>query len=387
MIRRPVVGLALAYSLVAASCSVGPITLSSGSSGSRPGLPECRSTGGPAAAQPAAAQPVAGHPRLWVTAADLPRLRSWATTSNPVYSKGVAVLASTIEDEIKAGKIPQSDTGSREYEDYPTEAIAAFFAFLSLVSPDQPSRDYYALCGRALLMYVMDQAAKGPARGQPFRGPTFAGSDSNRARWQGESYGLAVDWLYPVLTATDKATIRKVFLRWCQEIVTSGYHAPKPVGVVNDPSLLSDRLDLRWAANNYVSALARNLGLMAMSMDPADDPGGLLAKYLGESTGAFLYRIDALYRGDARGGLGVEGFEYGPPALGYWAELLLALHTAGQDDPKRWGPQTVLTNNPFWRDAVPAFLNEQSAVTVPDPDGTAVYQPAMFGDAQRFWME
>jgi hypothetical protein len=327
---------------------------------------------------------VAGHPRLWITGADLPRLRSWATSSNPAYAKGVAVLAGSIKDTIKAGKIPQSDSGSREYQDYPTEAIAAFFAFLSLISPDQPSRDYYARCGRALLMYVMDRAANGPASDQPFRDSNFATSDSNRARWQGESYGLAVDWLYPVLTSEDKATIRKVFLRWCQEIVTGAYHAPQPVGVVNDQRLLSDKLDLRWAANNHASALARNLGLMAMSMDPADDSGGLLAKYLGESTGAFLYRMDALYRGDARGGLGVEGYQYSPQALGYWAQLLLALHTAGQDDPARWGPQTVLTNNPFWRDAVPAFLNEQSAVTVRNSDGTAVYQPAIYGDAQRF---
>ncbi|HKW71883.1 MAG TPA: hypothetical protein VJQ08_03555 [Candidatus Dormibacteraeota bacterium] len=106
-------------------------------------------------------------------------------------------------------------------------------------------------------MYVMDRAAKWPAQGQPFRDPTFATSDSNRARWQGESYGLAVDWLYPVLTSKDKATIRKVFLRWCQEIVTGAYHAPQPVAVVNDPRLLFDKLDLRWAANNHASALGQ----------------------------------------------------------------------------------------------------------------------------------
>ena len=30
-------------------------------------------------------QPVPSHPRLWITTNDLPRLRSWATPTNPVY--------------------------------------------------------------------------------------------------------------------------------------------------------------------------------------------------------------------------------------------------------------------------------------------------------------
>jgi len=28
---------------------------------------------------------VSGHPRLWVRAADLPQLRAWATSSNPMW--------------------------------------------------------------------------------------------------------------------------------------------------------------------------------------------------------------------------------------------------------------------------------------------------------------
>lgn len=35
--------------------------------------------------------PVATHPRILITAADLPRLQSWATTSNPVYQSGLLV--------------------------------------------------------------------------------------------------------------------------------------------------------------------------------------------------------------------------------------------------------------------------------------------------------
>jgi len=33
--------------------------------------------------------PVSSHPRLWITPSDVPRLRSWATSSNPVYQNGL----------------------------------------------------------------------------------------------------------------------------------------------------------------------------------------------------------------------------------------------------------------------------------------------------------
>jgi hypothetical protein len=35
--------------------------------------------------------PVTSHPRLWLTTSDLPRLRSWATPSNPMYQNGLLV--------------------------------------------------------------------------------------------------------------------------------------------------------------------------------------------------------------------------------------------------------------------------------------------------------
>ena len=38
----------------------------------------------------------AGHPRLWLRADDLPRLRSWANESNPLYRDGLAILAAAI---------------------------------------------------------------------------------------------------------------------------------------------------------------------------------------------------------------------------------------------------------------------------------------------------
>lgn len=42
-----------------------------------------------------------------------------------------------------------------------------------------------------------------------------------RSRWQGEAFGLTVDWAYPYFTAADKKQIRKVFLRWASEQYTA----------------------------------------------------------------------------------------------------------------------------------------------------------------------
>ena len=36
--------------------------------------------------------PVTTHPRLWINQTDLPRLQSWAVSSNPIYAQGVAPL-------------------------------------------------------------------------------------------------------------------------------------------------------------------------------------------------------------------------------------------------------------------------------------------------------
>jgi len=140
----------------------------------------------------------------------------------------------------------------------------------------------------------------------------------------------------------------------------------------------------------YYNAHMRNIGLMAMAFDQADDPGHTLGKYLENATGAWLYTVDYLLRHDARGGLAPEGFEYGPHSLGYAAQFLLALHTAGLDNPTMRGAQVVLGGNPFWADLVPAYLHSLSPAPVPYTDGTyrylgPVYEPAWYGDAQQYW--
>ncbi len=89
------------------------------------------------------------HPRLWITQADLPRLRSWAVNSNPIYKNGLLAAANTAAAHADkhwnytAGK-PDSgwqDDGDVNWEGDDTEAYAEFFAFMSLIDPSPAKRD------------------------------------------------------------------------------------------------------------------------------------------------------------------------------------------------------------------------------------------------------
>ena len=338
-------------------------------------------------ARPVAAAPVTSHPRLWLTSADLPRLRAWASASNPLWVDGLAPLAAAAKEEIDAGLVPGSDAenGAVGWVEYPAETYAELCAFMSLVGPEA-DRAGWAQRARALLMYVVEKALPGAAEGQPYRDPEFSTRD--RSRWHGEGFGLTVDWIYPYLTAEDKAKIRTVFLRWAAENADAGitgHDHPEPKGVVNDPALVDSPSKTRWAVNNYYTAHLRNLGLMAMALDPADDPGGELTGQLRSVTGAWLYVLDRALRTDAAGGLVPEGFEYGPQTLGFAAQLLLALETAGQADPAVHGPQVSWDGNPFWDELVSAFLHSISPSAVAAPsDGLPVYLPAWYGDGQSY---
>lgn len=332
------------------------------------------------------------HPRLWLTNSDLPRLRSWATSSNPMYETGLKPLVARAKEEMDAGTVPNRDCGSTEYETYPTEMYAELFAFMSLVDNDAAARADFARRARTLLMHVIHIAAQGPAAeanyvcdgstGYPaFRSPRFFTEDSNRARYHGEAFPLVVDWIYPSLSAQDKQEIRAVFLRWSQEIIERGYHHPEPVGVVNDPTLFSNGNQLRWAGNNYFTGHMRNLGMMALAMDAADDTNGQLRNYLGNATGAWLYLFDRLSRTDSKGGMLPEGFEYSPQTASYAIQFLLALRTAGADG---CGAHCQVAGNPFWDDVLTAHYHSLSPATQINSDGQTVYQPAWYGDAQTY---
>lgn len=337
---------------------------------------------------PSTAVPISGHPRLWVQAEDLPRLRELVRNSNPYWRDGLAILVETAKQNMDTGLVPGEDNGSSGWVEYPTEQHALLFAFMSLIHPDASERDAYAARARALLMYIMDRAARGPAEGKPFRDTSFSWND--RSRWNGRSFGLTVDWIYPYLSKSDKATIRKVFLRWSEEIRSEGRFHPEPVGRTNDPATLADPQQLRWSANNYFTAGMRNMGYMAMALDPADDPDNQLHDYLKDAIGARLYLLDNLLLTDGRGGLSPEGFQYSPQALGYATEFLLALYTAGETDPAKWGSQvSSLSENPFWNDAIPAFLQSLSPATITYPGDLSylgpVYQPAWYGSGEKYW--
>ncbi len=336
-----------------------------------------------------ATQPVTTHPRLWLTEDALPRIRTFASEDNPLWMGGILPLLDTFEAQVASGVVPAQDDGAIAWAEYPTENYAQFFAFLYLIHPDEAARARYGEIARDLLMFAINEAAKGVAEGEPFRDPYFSVFD--RSRWWGAGFPLTVDWIYPLLSAEDKATIREVFLRWIAEneaaTVTGDANHPQPEGLVNDPALLEDTYRVRWAGNNYFTAHMRNIGLMAMALDPEDDPDGSLTGALGSATGAWLYMVDALLKGDSRGGLTAEGFEYTPLALSYVTQFLLALHTAGQDDPATWGPQVEFTANPFWNEVIPALLHSFSPApgTIPGMEYLApMYFPAWYGDGETY---
>jgi ligand-binding sensor domain-containing protein len=386
-----------------------------------------------ATAMPTIIPPVTTHPRLWITVNDLPRLRSWATAANPMYQYGLLPTVNTGRARADAHwswtwqggtGLPDSgwrDTGSTQYEwDY-TEAYAQLFAFMSLVDPNQTNRDQYAGRARDMVMWIMNQAALGHAAGQPFRDPQFA--TFNRANEWGQDLPLTVDWIYGYLSPADKATIRTVFLQWAQDNLTAYpvANGPSPIlGVINDLRLLGSspsqtayqqqiyQKQLRWTANNYWLAHMRLITLMSMGFDPADDPGGALTSYTRNATGWWLYQAYAMFEdattvqaafgvppgnksiGLASGGIPVEGTLYGH-SLGYLAQALLAMRTAGYDTPTLSGPQINLIHSAYWDRVVGGYLNSISpnSHTPPASSGYAylgpIYWQANHGDLLRVY--
>ena len=332
------------------------------------------------------------HPRLLVTPDDLPRLRSWATDDNPVYAEGLAPKVAQAEQLVADGTIPDTDSGLwSSYEPYPTESYAELFAFMSLVHPDRAKRDEYGELARRLLMYVVDKALPGPG-GDEDPWTAFGFSTFNRSRWAGEGFGLTVDWAYPYFSDEDKDKIRTLFLRWSEEqfraypaISASGGAPDFSVdGPFEDTSLADGPAQVRWSTNNYFTGHLRNLTLMSLALDDADDPGGELHRYLENATGQWLYLTAKALRGDAAGGLSPEGSEYAASSLAYVVQTQLALRTAGRED-------TELGD--FWDDFVVALFASLPShdQVAPDPDlandqGEApTYQPATFGDLERYW--
>jgi len=377
--------------------------------------------------------PVTTHPRLWVTPADLPRLQGWATASNPVYQNGLLPLLNQAINIYNTQFFPGGsananwpDPGDTQgYQGYLTEQYAFVLAFHSLINPNATNRATYAKMARNILMVAMNQAALGHLSGAPFRDPLFA--VYNRANADGEKWGLIVDWIYNavdaqnslILTAADKLTIRNVFLIWANDCInayTTGGDHPAPIGVMNSPQLLPVGKPYRMAANNYYLGHARLLTMMALSMDPADDPlvnaalpasqlGNTLRSYILNANGAWLYQeyammgepsdVAAAYGlqnsaglGLASGGLPPEGMLYGH-SFGFVLGQLLALQTAGFNNPAYSGPQIALIGSPVWDKHINGMLAEIEPKPYIDPNQSylgPVYRFAGWGDMLRLWI-
>lgn len=386
--------------------------------------------------------PVTTHPRLWVTQADLPRLQGWATAGNLIYQHGmVPLLAQAVSyyaNYYFPGGVANAnypDNGDTQgYGSYTpsgvwvpiSEELAVVFAFNSLIDPSAAKRIQYAQYARNLIMYAMNRAALGHTSGVPFRDPLFA--VYNRANASGQLWPLIVDWIYnapdgggnPILTAADKATIRNVFMMWandCLNASTTGGDHPSPIGVTNSLHLLPNNQPYRMAANNYYLGHARVLTMMALSIDPADDPvvnsaapasqlGNTLRSYLLNANGAWLYQQFAMFGdpatvasaygiagngagfGLASGGLPPEGMLYGH-SYAYVLAQLLALQTAGFNNVGYSGPQIQLIGAPVWDRFVTGFIASLTPVAhtfASQPWLGPVYQFGSYGDLLRLWV-
>ncbi len=378
--------------------------------------------------------PVTTHPRLWITQSDLPRLQGWATASNPTYVNGMQpMLQYTVQlyqTQFFPGGVPNPtypDPGDVQgYTGYLTEQYAEILALNSLIDPNPSNRITYAQYARNMLMYAMNQAALGHLANAPFRDPAFA--IYNRANFSGEQWPLIVDWIYnatdasgnPILTASDKATIQNVFLEWandCLNASTTGGDHPSPIGTMNSLNLLPNNQPYRMASNNYFLGHARILTMMALALDPADDPpvdptqpadvlGNSMRSYIQDATGAWLYQefammgdpsvVPAAYGlppntpgfGLASGGMPPEGMLYGH-SFGFVLGQLLALQTAGFNNAAYSGPQIGLIGAPVWDRYVTGTLSAltpTSHVPASEPWEGAVYQMDSFGDLLRLWI-
>lgn len=384
---------------------------------------------------------VSGHPRLWLRPTDVARYQTWATQNNTIYQNLRNVLAQANSVYFRCfpngGTTPASPypdkgdiygyAGANTSQDVNSEEWALVFAFFALIDTDANARQLYAQRAHDLFMYQMNQAVAGHAAGVPFRDPIFA--IYNRSNGNGEAWPLIYDWLQGVVdaqgqpvtvfNASDKLTIRTVFLMWandCLNASTSGGDHPSPVGLLNNSGILLGGNAHRQANNNYYLNHARLITMMPLAFDPADDPaivstipdavlGNTLRSYLADATGAWLYdqygmmgdpaavrAADGLPAtakvGLASGGIPPEGGLYGH-SYGFALGQMLALQTAGYNDPAIAGPQGALISGPVWDRFAVGFMSTWVPQQKVDPHQTylgPVYQMSSFGDLLRLWI-
>lgn len=338
-----------------------------------------------------------------------------------------------------AGEYKNSDgqTGLDNTEDY-----AAMFAYVSLVDPDPTESSQAAQRAHDMVMWAINwaetpndlttstctQVGTNPER---FRSCGWINSD--RCHQGGcEGFPETVDWVYSTFTAAEKITIRKFFRFETNQALLDGVTGgngcvlyPSPPAVKNSSQLLSKPSCLRWQMNNLGDESFRGATMMSIVMDAADDPSddGIAADWSakitytapqkkgGEQvrpnittnslraystliTGAWVYDkwaftedpaitstalgVPATGLGEAYGGLTAESSEYGPN-FGFNLEGLMALHTAGLDDPSTQ-PQMSMLQSSYWDLWVYGMMHFISPVPgVVDRQGSH-YEISTFGD-------
>ncbi len=342
---------------------------------------------------------VIGHPRIWITANDLPRLRAWAVSTNPMYAQGIQKIAIRAKSDMDSNQLVCTTTISETINF--CETTAELFAFMSLVDPVSAEASDYAQRARTILM---DRLVTPLLQGT--HDPAFIAD--NRSRWTGEAFFTTADWIYPSLTATDKGKLLQLYTLWANDLInanttTDGH--PDPLGkgpdftytydllkpYENTSTLVSDRNVVRFSGNNYYTSELRLLTFLSLVLDPQDDLNNDVRKFISTATGTRGYVLDNLMSNDCKGGLFAEGFEYSPQTTVYLAQYFLALRTAGVDDPAKYGPQVVLSNNPFWSDLLASRFHTLSPSSLDDPAtynamgfDSPVYLPSNYGDMQRY---
>lgn len=353
--------------------------------------------------------PRTDHPRLWVNADNLAQLRGWAVSGNPMWNTTFTSIDSFMQTYTNAhwtwstsgactgtpdtawGTSKDTGRNATDSNDMVTEGVIQWWAFMSLIHPDSAQRPVYARKSCDMLMWVMHQAELGTASA-PFRYQGFVTED--RMRQLGEAWALSVDWIQAagLLTSGEKTTIQTVFKLWSKQLLNNicdngvdvkiGWPyggQPLPIGTMNSPTLLADAVHNRWVGNNYFAGYARNILLMSLALDAADDGGGscdvntvntdgsagCMRAYLKHALGAWMYTQYANYEdknvaslglgvstsnpvlGQLSGGTPHEGFEYGA-SLGYMAQAVLAMETAGINIPGTYGQQVSLLTSSLW---------------------------------------
>jgi hypothetical protein len=340
-----------------------------------------------------------GHPRIWITADDLPRLRAWAVSTNPMYKDGIQKVAIQTKSDMDTNQL--ICTINRDETINFCETAAEVFALMSLIDPVSSEATDYAQRARTILMdRLVTPMLQAP------HDPTFI--SDNRGRWTGEAFFTTVDWVYLSLTAADKAKILQLYTLWANDLInasttTDGHPDPLNMGpnfiytydllkpYENKPVLVQDRNVVRFAGNNYYTSEQRLLTMLSLVLDPQDDPNNDVRKFISTATGTRGYVVDTLMKNDCSGGLFAEGFEYSPQTTGYLAQYFLALHTAGADDPVKYGPQVVLSNTSFWSDSLGDLFHTLSPAPLNDPAtynpmgfDSPVYLPSNYGDMQLY---